>query len=99
MRVAVRLTPKAASDRIDGMAAEAGGGIVLKIGVTAVPENGKANAALVKMLAKAWKVPKGNIAIAAGTTDRRKTLHIATDNAGAAEALGRRLEDWMRQHA
>ncbi len=98
MRVAVRLTPKAASDRIDGLAAEADGGTVLKVGVTAVPENGKANAALVKLLAKAWKVPKGTIIIAAGTTDRRKTLHIATDNPGDAEALGRRLEGWMREH-
>ncbi len=95
LKLAVRLTPKAARDRIDGVAAEADGGSVLKVGVTAVPEDGKANAALIKLLAKQWKLPKMAIAITAGATDRRKTLIIAGD---AAE-LRRRLEQWIKEHA
>ena len=77
--LAVRLTPKAARDRIDGLAPEADGGVVLKVGVTAVPEKGKANAALIKLLAKAWKLPKSAFEVVAGATDRRKTLKIMGD--------------------
>ncbi len=94
LRVAVRLTPKAARERIDGVAAEAGGGCVLKVAVTAVPEDGKANAALVKLLSKQWKVPKSAIAITAGATDRRKTLLVSGDG----EALRHRLEQWIKDH-
>jgi len=95
LRLTVRLTPKASRDRIDGVVAEAEGGVVLKVAVTAVPEDGKANAALVKLLAKTWKVPKTAITITAGATDRRKTLHIAGD----AEGLRRRLEQWSEDRS
>lgn len=91
VRVAVRLTPKASRERVDGLAAEADGGTVLKVSVTAVPEDGKANAALIKLLAKQWKVARTAIDIVQGATDRRKVLHITGD---AAE-LGHRLDEWM----
>lgn len=94
LKVAVRLTPKASRERIDGVAEEAGGGHVLKAAVTAVPEDGKANAALVKLLAKQWKLPKTSIAIVAGATDRRKTLLISGD----AASLRQRLEQWIKDH-
>lgn len=92
--MAVRLTPKASRDRIDGVAPEADGGRVLKVAVTAVPEDGKANAALVKLLAKQWKLPKTSITLTAGATDRRKTLLIS----GNAVALRQRLEQWIIDH-
>lgn len=91
VRVAIRLTPRAARDRVDGVAREADGGAVLKVGVTAVPEDGKANAAMIRLLAKEWKVPKGSIAIVAGATNRRKTVFVEGD----AAALATRLEEWM----
>lgn len=90
----MRLTPKAARNRIEGPAPEASGGVVLKVSVTAVPEDGKANAALVKLLAKEWRIPKSALTIAAGATDRRKVLHVAGD----PDALRRRIEEWMEQH-
>lgn len=91
VRVAVRLTPKAARDRVVGVVREANGEAVLKVGVTAVPEDGKANAALIKLLAKEWKVPKGSLTIVSGSTDRRKTLFVQGDAAG----LALRLNEWM----
>lgn len=91
LRFAVRLTPKASRSRIDGVALDADGGRVLKVAVTAVPEDGKANAALIALLAKQWKVPKSAISITAGATDRRKTLFVSGDG----EALRRRLEQWI----
>lgn len=91
VKVAVRLTPRASRDRIDGMAAEADGSAVLKVSVTAIPEDGKANAALVKLLSKAWRLPKSSIDIVQGATDRRKLLLITGD----AALIRRRIDEWM----
>ena len=92
LRLAVRLTPKAGRTRIEGLAAEAQGGVVIKVAVTAVPEGGKANAALIKLLAKEWRLLKTSIAIERGETARRKTLAIAGDGA----ELAARMDDWLR---
>jgi uncharacterized protein (TIGR00251 family) len=94
LRVAVRLTPKASRDRIQGIAAEADGQAVVKAQVTAVPEDGKANAALIKLLSKQWRVPKTDMEIVQGATDRRKVILISGD--GAALAL--RLDQWMTEN-
>jgi uncharacterized protein (TIGR00251 family) len=91
LKVAIRLTPKASRDRILGAAPEADGGVALKAQVTAVPEDGKANAALLKLLSKAWKIPKSDMDIVLGATDRRKVVLISGDS----EDLRNRLEDWM----
>lgn len=95
LRVFIRLTPKGSRDKIDGLAAEADGGVVLKASVTAVPEDGKANAALIKMLAKEWRVAKSDFEIVAGATDRRKTLLISGDGAEMAA----RLDQWMAKRS
>lgn len=95
LRLFVRLTPKASRDRVDGPVPEADGGTVLKASVTAVPEDGKANAALIKMLAKEWRVPKSDFEIVAGATDRRKTLLISGDGA----ELAARLDQWMAKRS
>ncbi|HLO79002.1 MAG TPA: DUF167 family protein [Magnetospirillum sp.] len=91
VRVQIRLTPKAARDRVDGLAPEADGGTVLKVSVTTVPEDGKANAALIKLLSKEWRVPKSTIDIVQGATDRRKVLLIT----GEPQELQARLDQWM----
>ena len=54
VRVAVRLTPKASRNAIAGIADAGQGEAVLKVMVTSVPEAGKANEALIKLLAKEW---------------------------------------------
>ncbi|MGE5503756.1 MAG: DUF167 domain-containing protein [Actinomycetota bacterium] len=95
LKVAVRLTPKASRERIEGLAPEADGGCVLKVSVTAVPEDGKANAALVKLLAKAWRIPKSSIGIVQGATDRRKVLLLTGD----ADALRRSIDEWMARQS
>ncbi len=90
VRVRVRLNPKAARNHIDGLYA-GGGGPALKARVTAPPEGGKANAALVRMLAREWGVPKSLFSITVGVSDRRKTLLIEGDS----KALLRQLNEWM----
>jgi uncharacterized protein YggU (UPF0235/DUF167 family) len=91
--VAVRLTPKAGADRIDGVAEDAAGARILKARVTTVPESGKANAALLKLLAKNWKLPKSSLSVAGGAKDRNKVVHVAGDPA----ALYERLSRWLKE--
>ena len=87
VRVAVRLTPRARADRIEGVASAADGGSVLKVSVTAPPAESRANAALVALLSKASGVPRRDISIVGGVKSRNKTMHIA----GEPQALLRRL--------
>lgn len=83
----VRLTPRSARDAIEGTAETADGRCHLKARVRAVPENGKANAALEKLLAKQIGVPSGAVSVAGGATSRLKTVEIR----GEHEALLIRL--------
>ena len=72
----MRLTPKAVLDRIDGIAILADGRSVLQARVRAVPEKGKANAALEVLLAKALAVPKSTVSVIAGGTSRLKSVRV-----------------------
>ncbi|MGE0844750.1 MAG: DUF167 domain-containing protein [Flavobacteriaceae bacterium] len=72
----VRLTPKAAADRIEAPAVLADGRAVLKVRVRAVPEDGKANAALVALIAGAAKVAASRVRLVSGAASRVKTLRI-----------------------
>lgn len=91
--VTVRLvvTPKASRNRIEGVRHEADGGAVLRVAVTVAPEDGKANAAVIKLLAKAWRLPKAAFSIRVGAAARRKVLFVAGD----AGELARRIREWV----
>ena len=87
----VRLTPKGGRDAVEGWAQDADGVSYLKARVRAVPEDGKANAALIELLAKSLSVSKSAVRIAAGGSARLKRIDIAGDGAALAarlEALG-----------
>lgn len=77
--VNVRLTPKASENRIGPVAPDSGGGAVLKVAVTQPPVDGKANKALIKLLAKSWGLPKTAISVKRGASGRLKTLFIEGD--------------------
>ncbi|WP_339778197.1 DUF167 family protein [uncultured Thalassospira sp.] len=79
VRLCLRLTPKASRNSVGGAQEDADGQNRLKATVTTVPENGKANDALVKLLAKTAKWPKSAITIVSGHTDRNKVLTISGD--------------------
>jgi len=59
----------------------------LKIAVTAPPVDGEANAAVVDLLARRLGVARGDIAVIAGASSRRKTLRIAGVTTQQIEAL------------
>jgi uncharacterized protein YggU (UPF0235/DUF167 family) len=95
LRLAVRLQPGARQAGLGGLAALADGGVALRARVTAAPEAGKANAALIALLAKTWRLPKGAFEIVGGRSDRNKALLIA----GEPESLEARLAAWLRDSA
>ncbi|WP_062226881.1 DUF167 family protein [Aureimonas frigidaquae] len=82
----VRLTPKAAHDRID--AAERGAeGWHLKARVRAVPEDGKANAALIRLVAEALGLARSDISLTGGGKSREKRLRIEAEPADLETVL------------
>ena len=83
----VRLTPKSARDVIEGVGTAADGSSHLKARVRAVPEDGKANKALVRLLAGEIGVPASTIELVAGATARLKTLRLTGDPAALESRL------------
>ncbi len=84
----LRVTPNAGRDGIDGVEVRDDGRAVLRARVSAVPDRGKANAAVMALVAKALGVPKSAVELVSGETARLKTLWIEGD----ADALGARID-------
>ena len=79
LNVRVRLQPAGRADQVQGLTEDADGQMALKVSVTQAPEGGKANAALIKLLAKEWRVAKTTLEVVKGLTSRSKVLRIAGD--------------------
>jgi uncharacterized protein len=75
----VRLTPKGGRDALDGLMYDGDGKAWLKARVSAVPEDGKANAALEALLAKIFGVSRGHVYVIVGQTARNKQVKITGD--------------------
>ena len=84
----VRLTPKGGRDEIQGVEQMSDGRAVLKVRVRALPTDGEANAALVKLIARGLKVAPKAVTLSSGATARIKRLEIEGD----ADALSAGLE-------
>jgi uncharacterized protein YggU (UPF0235/DUF167 family) len=69
-RIAVRVTPRAAANRI------VLAGDRIRVYVTTVPEDGKATAAVVRLLAKALGVPGSRLSLLRGATSRDKVFVV-----------------------
>lgn len=85
--LAVRLTPRAGADRIDGWETDAAGRRHLKARVRAAPVDGEANAALETLLAKALGVPRSSVRVVRGASARLK--QVAVDGLDDAEIEAR----------
>lgn len=88
VRLAVRLTPNGGRDAVEGIETDANGDARLKMRVSAVPEKGKANKAMIAALAKALGLAKSSIDLVSGDTARQKILRIEGD----PEDIVRKLE-------
>ncbi len=84
--LSLRVTPNAGRDAVDGSQTRDDGSVVLRVRVSAVPDKGRANAAVVALIAKALGVPKSSVALVSGDTSRLKTLAVS----GAADDLSAR---------
>ena len=91
VRIAVRLTPRAARDGIDGVAMDPDGRPVLRLRVAAPPVDGAANAALVGYVAASLGLRKSDVSVVSGGRGRLKLLELSGD---AAELLAR-LAGWV----
>jgi uncharacterized protein len=85
--LAVRLTPKGGRDAIEGIEALADGRAVLKARVRAAASDGEANDALVRLIARALRVPPRDVALVAGGSARLKRLKIAGQGVALAATL------------
>jgi uncharacterized protein (TIGR00251 family) len=68
--ITVRVTPNARDNKV---VMDNG---VIKIGVTAPPEDGKANAAVTVFLSKALGVPKSSLTLVQGQKSRHKIFRL-----------------------
>jgi uncharacterized protein (TIGR00251 family) len=91
VRVAVRLSPRARADRLDGVERLADGTPVLKVSVAAPPADGRANDALLQLLAREWRLPRRDLALVGGLKSRAKLVRVAGDGAALLRRLGAAL--------
>jgi len=87
----VRLTPKGGRDAIDGAKKLADGRCVLCARVRALPADGAANAALVRLVAEVLGVGVRRVSLVAGDKVRIKRLRIDGDGAALAAAMERMI--------
>jgi uncharacterized protein (TIGR00251 family) len=88
----VRAAPKASRDAVVGPMPTPDGA-ALKVAVTAPADKGKANAAVIAVLAKAFGVAKRDVALISGEADRRKVLRVA----GNPATLAAIAQTWMEK--
>ena len=77
--VRVRVTTRARRDMVAGLYRAADGTNALAVRVTAAPEDGAANAAVLRCIAKAVGRPASAVTLRAGATARVKTIAIRGD--------------------
>ena len=72
----MKLTPGTAQDQLEGWYSDPEGRSVLKVRVRARPIEGKANDALVRLVAEALDVPRSAVSLVQGDRSRIKRLEI-----------------------
>jgi uncharacterized protein (TIGR00251 family) len=88
----VRLTPKSARDEIVGVE-DFGGEAMLKARVRASPEDGRANEALEKLVARWLKVPPSSVKVTQGGKSRAKQVMVEGDTDALARLIAVRLTE------
>ena len=79
----LRVHPKARKNAITGLRGDA-----LKVSVTAPPEDGKANDAVLRLLAEALDIPLSSVELVSGAHSRDKVVEVALDD----DEIQRRLK-------
>jgi len=79
IELALKVTPRAGRAAIEGAVVDAAGAAWLAVKVTAPPEDGRANAAVLGLLAKRLGVPASACSLVAGAGSRWKRVRIVGD--------------------
>ena len=77
--LSLRVTPNAGRDCLDGIEQRDDGTAVLRLRVSAVPDKGKANAAVLALLGKSLGIPKSSLTLVSGELSRFKTVRVVGD--------------------
>ena len=85
--VRVRVTPRGGRDAVEGVEALSDGRRVLTVRVRALPEDGAANEAVRRVLARAAGLPASAVRLQAGSTGRVKTFRLEGEAGRCAAAL------------
>ncbi len=90
LQVVIRLTLRAKADRVIAVAAAAAaeGRQVVKVCVAAPAADGRASEALLRLLARAWRLPRRDPAIGARAASRHKRVRVAGDPWRLLDRLG-----------
>lgn len=76
----LKVTPRGSANKIQSMERDLFDDVIVKIMVTALPEKGEANQAVIQLLAKTLKLPKRAFSIVAGNTARVKVISIEANS-------------------
>jgi hypothetical protein len=76
MELFLKVTPGARREAIGGVAADSEGHRRLHVDVTARAEGGQANRAVVRLLAKSWRVAPSAFELCSGQTSRLKRVRV-----------------------
>lgn len=87
----IKVTPRGSANKIQSLEKDLFGDLIIKVMVTAIPDKGEANQAVIELLSKQLKVAKSSISIIAGQTARIKVLTIAT----SASQIWQRLQQFQ----
>ncbi|MBK5264722.1 MAG: DUF167 domain-containing protein [Alphaproteobacteria bacterium] len=87
VRLSIRLTPRSAKEAVGGIWQDSQGAVWLCASVRAIPEKGRANAALIKLLAKTLGLPPAAISLEAGDISRLKRVRISANTAIVMQRL------------
>ena len=93
LMVTVRLTPKGGRDAVEGIERLFDGRAVLKVRVAAPPRDGEANAALMRLLARALGVALRDVHLVAGASGRIKRIRIDGEAPRLAAALQKAIDE------
>ena len=86
----IYLTPKASMDKV-GEVFEHPSGAVIKASVRALPDKGKANQAIIKLLSKEFRRPKTSLDLVSGMQSRVKTVRFNGNSTEIAKLFEKRF--------
>lgn len=72
----IKATPSSSKTKISGIFTDEKNQQHLKVNLAAIPEDGKANEALIKFLSKTLEIPRSKIEILRGKNNRNKIVKI-----------------------